>query len=76
MYEPLPFPDCRVEQVTHAGPERVETAVQAGDPIPGCLSDLLDPKQCHAGAEPRSALARPFEVTRHSTLAARYSLLI
>src|SRR6187397_596991 len=29
MYEPFPFPACRVEQVSRAGPERVELAVRA-----------------------------------------------
>src|SRR5947209_20396187 len=41
MYEHCPFPDCRVEQVTRAGPEKVEIAVRAFCPqvfCPTCLT--------------------------------------
>jgi transposase len=36
MYEHFPFPDCRVEQVSRAGPERVELAVRSTRPQAAC----------------------------------------
>jgi len=41
MYEHFPFPDCRVEQVTRAGSEKVEFAARAtrsGASCPTCLT--------------------------------------
>ena len=48
MYEHFPFPDCRVEQVTRAGPERVELAVRATRPEAACPTCLTPSDALHS----------------------------
>jgi transposase len=48
MYEHFPFPDCRVEQVTRAGPERVELAVRATRPEAFCPTCLTPSQAIHS----------------------------
>jgi transposase len=48
MYEHFPFPDCRVEQVTRAGPERVELAVRATRPQAACPTCLTPSHAVHS----------------------------
>jgi transposase len=48
MYEPFPFPDCRVEQVTRAGPEKVEIAAQAIRPQAFCPTCLTPSTAMHS----------------------------
>src|SRR5690242_4131380 len=48
MYEPFPFPDCRVEQVTRAGPEKVELAVRPTRPEAACPTCLTPSNAIHS----------------------------
>jgi hypothetical protein len=48
MYEPFPFPDCRVEQVTRAGPEKVELALRATRPEAACPTCLTPSNAIHS----------------------------
>jgi hypothetical protein len=48
MYEHFPFPDCRVEQVTRAGPERVELAVRTTRPEAFCPTCLTPSHAVHS----------------------------
>ena len=48
MYEHFPFPACRVEQVTRAGPERVELAVRATRPQAACPTCLTPSHAIHS----------------------------
>jgi transposase len=48
MYEHFPFPACRVEQVTCAGPERVELAVRATQPEACCPTCLTPSNALHS----------------------------
>src|SRR5947209_19510117 len=48
MYEPFPFPDCRVEQVTRAGPESVELALRVTRPEASCPTCLTPSDALHS----------------------------
>jgi transposase len=48
MYEPFPFPDCRIQQVLRAGPERVEIALQATRPQASCPTCLTPSNALHS----------------------------
>jgi transposase len=48
MYEHFLFPDCRVEQVTRAGPEKVELAVRATRPEAACPTCLTPSHAIHS----------------------------
>ena len=48
MYEPFAFPGCRVEQVTRAGPERVELAVRTTRPEAFCPTCLTPSNALHS----------------------------
>ena len=48
MHEHFPFPDCRVEQVTRAGPERVELALRATRPEAFCPTCLTPSNALHS----------------------------
>ena len=48
MHEPFPFPACRVEQVTRAGPERVELAVRVTQREAYCPTCLTPSNALHS----------------------------
>src|SRR5690349_9813939 len=48
MYEPFPFPDCRIEQVMRAGPASVEFAVQATQPQASCPTCFTTSQAVHS----------------------------
>ena len=48
MYEHFPFPACRVEQVSRAGPERVELALRATRPEAACPTCLTPSNALHS----------------------------
>src|SRR5689334_4792069 len=48
MYEHFPFPDCRVEQVTRAGSEKVELAVRTTRPEADCPTCLTPSAVVHS----------------------------
>jgi transposase len=48
MYEHFAFPDCRIEQVMRAGPERVEIALQATRPQACCPTCLTPSRAIHS----------------------------
>jgi transposase len=48
MYEHFPFPACRVERVSRAGPERVELAVRATQPEACCPTCLTPSNALHS----------------------------